>query len=566
MRCALLQINSTVGDISGNAERITAAFQAAVRRGAQLCVTPELALTGYPPRDLLLYPAFVDAAERALADLAAQTGDCALVVGVVARNTSGVGRPLHNQAVFAHQGQVRARYAKRLLPTYDVFDEARYFEPGKAPCVVEHAGACLAITVCEDIWNDSGTALSYAVDPLAEHPPFDVLVNLSASPFTVGKQYLRERMLISIAGKYGVQALYVNCAGGNDDLVFDGRSLYATPRGIVGRAAAFAEDTLFVVCPVKADGVPKSEITRAQNASLLTEDDFTPKSEIMRALCTGLADYCAKTGHRSVVLGLSGGVDSALVAVIACEAVGHENVHALLMPSPWSSAHSLTDALSLSRNLGMATTTLPIEGAMKAYDAILAETFAGRMPDVTEENLQARIRGNLLMAYANKFGSLLLTTGNKSELSIGYCTLYGDMCGALAVIGDLYKTEVYRLCRWINARAGLVGQDGQLRGVGVIPENILVKPPSAELRPGQTDQDSLPPYDELDAILQHLLEERLSVADSVAAGHDQAVVDRVARLVRLSEFKRRQAAPVLKITRQAFGVGWRMPVACQYSL
>jgi NAD+ synthetase len=559
MRCALLQINSTVGDISGNAGRIGQAYLSAAARGAQLCVTPELALIGYPPRDLLLYPAFVDEAQRALEALARRTAawpDCALVLGTAGRNASGAGRALYNQAVFIHQGQVMARYAKRLLPTYDVFDEARYFEPGKVPCVIEFGGVRVALTVCEDIWNDSDACPEYGIAPLAGHPSFDLLVNLSASPFTVGKQRLRETMLAAIAVKYGVQALYVNSVGGNDDLVFDGRSMHVVGDGLSSRAGGFVEDALHVdtaLGPITASVFFGQEAATAAPQSGIADDDFTPEAEIWRALVLGVRDYCAKTGQDSVVLGLSGGVDSALTAAIACEALGAENVLGLLMPSQYSSGHSLTDALALAGNLGMRTATLSVEPAMKAYDAILAEVFSGCPPDVTEENLQARIRGNLLMACSNKFGRMLLTTGNKSEISVGYCTIYGDMCGGLAVIGDLYKTEVYRLCRWLNGR-------GEQR----IPENILVKPPSAELRPNQTDQDSLPPYEELDAILYCLLEQRKSVEEIVAAGHRRETVRRVAHLVRVAEFKRRQAAPVLKITRQAFGVGWRMPLACRY--
>ncbi|MDR0828289.1 MAG: NAD+ synthase [Desulfovibrio sp.] len=543
MRCALLQINSTVGDLDGNAERIVQAALKAAGQGAQLCVTPELALVGYPPRDLLLYPAFIDKAEEVLLSIAgrAAKSGVALILGTVGRNRSGSGKPLHNQAVFIRAGRIEARYSKRLLPTYDIFDEARYFEPGNASCRIEHQGLRLALTVCEDIWNDSAflTSPAYALDPLAGHPPFDLLVNLSASPFTVGKQLLRQDMLAGLTRKYAAYVLYVNMTGGDDDLIFDGRSMCVTPAGeLAARARAFAEDTLLVDTEAPAQ-------TPA-------EDDFTPEAEIWRALVTGTRDYCLKTGQSSVILGLSGGIDSSLVAAIAVKALGADKVRGVLMPSPYSSGHSVSDALELARNLDIKTSTLAIEPAMRAYADILAADFAGRGPDVTEENLQARIRGNLLMAFSNKFNTLLLTTGNKSEISVGYCTIYGDMCGGLAVIGDLYKTEVFRLCRWINAA-------GEAR----IPENVLQKAPSAELRPDQTDQDSLPPYAELDAILQGLLEERLPASEIIAAGHERETVLKVANLVRVAEFKRRQAAPVLKITNQAFGVGWRMPIACR---
>jgi NAD+ synthase/NAD+ synthase (glutamine-hydrolysing) len=549
MRCALLQINPVIGDIAGNLRRIAGAYEAARTRGARLCITPELALVGYPPRDLLLYPAFADEAEKALAALARETSgqNCALILGTVGRNPADIGKPLYNQAVGFQNGEIVFRYNKRLLPTYDVFDEARYFQAGDKPCVWEFEGLRFALTVCEDIWNDSAscTTPAYALDPLADLPPFDVLVNLSASPFTVGKQRQREDMLSAVARKFGAHVLYVNSVGGNDDLIFDGRSMCVDRGGrLSARAEGFAEATLYADVSAGRDG------SAGQARSSVSADDFAPEAEIWRALVLGTRDYCLKTGHDSVVLGLSGGIDSALTAAIACAALGSGNVRGVLMPSPYSSGHSLTDARDLARNLGMETSVLPIEPVMRAYEDVLSQVFQGCGKDVTEENLQARIRGNLLMALSNKFGKILLTTGNKSEISVGYCTIYGDMCGALAVIGDLYKTQVYRLARWFNTYQG------------GIPEGILLKAPSAELRPGQTDRDSLPPYEELDAVLRCLIEERLSVEAAVGAGHERATVDRIARLLQTAEFKRRQAAPVLKITRQAFGIGWRMPLAC----
>jgi NAD+ synthase/NAD+ synthase (glutamine-hydrolysing) len=544
MKCAFLQINSTVGDIAANAGRIAEGVRKAAERGADLCLTPELALVGYPPRDLLLYPAFAAKAEEAALRLAGEIAPlkAALVLGNIGKNPSGWGKALCNQALFINGGEILARYSKRLLPTYDVFDEARYFEPGNAPCVVEYKGLRIALTVCEDIWNDSAFwgSPAYALDPLEDHPPCDLLVNISASPFTVGKQALRQDMLARLARKYSVPILYANLTGGNDDLVFDGRSLHMTPEGLAARARGFSEDLLVV------------DLEAPSSSSCIAADDLAPEAEIWRALTLGLGDYCRKTGLTSAILGLSGGVDSSLVAVLACEALGREQVSGLLMPSPYSSGHSLADAARLASNLGLGTTVLPIEPIMRAYNAALAASFAGCAPDRTEENLQARIRGNLLMAFSNKFDRLLLSTGNKSEISVGYCTIYGDMCGALAVIGDLYKTEVFRLCRWLNSRRG-----------EVIPENVLIKPPSAELRPNQTDQDSLPPYEELDAILAAMLERRRSSEEIAAAGHAPETVRRVAALVQAAEFKRRQAAPVLKITGYAFGVGWRMPVACR---
>ncbi len=542
MRCALLQCNTKVGDIIGNAALILDMALEAASRGAKLCVTPELALSGYPPRDLLLYPAFIEALERAAQDLAKALTciDMAMVLGSVGRNACGSGKPLCNQALFLYGGAVRARYSKRLLPFYDVFDEDRYFEAGNEPCIVPYQGLRIAQTVCEDIWNDGAIRpiRNYAVAPLDSSPPFDLLVNLSASPFTLGKQEMRESMLASLAAKYETPVLYANLVGGNDDLIFDGRSMCVMPGGhLAARGKAFKEE--LVLCDV------------ATGEGGIAEDDFSPESETWRALTLGVRDYCRKSGIRKAVLGLSGGIDSSLVAAIACEALGPDQVLGALMPSPYSSDHSITDAEALARNLGINTMLLPIADAMRAYDAILAAAFSGCGRDTTEENLQARIRGSLLMALSNKFGALLLTTGNKSEISVGYCTIYGDMCGGLAVIGDVYKTEVFTLCRWLNRKRG-----------GVIPENVLLKAPSAELRPGQKDEDSLPPYEKLDVILKALLENRYGAHDICAAGYRPETVRRIAALVKNAEFKRRQAAPVLKITGNAFGLGWRMPIAC----
>jgi NAD+ synthetase len=570
LKCALIQSNVKVGDIAANSSAIIAKAKEAASRGAELCVAPELALIGYPPRDLLLYPAFVTEAEEAALNIAGEIAalNLALILGSIGRNTSGKGKPLFNQALFIAGGSIQSRYSKRLLPTYDVFDETRYFEAGDRPCVVTHLGLRLALTVCEDIWNDSAfwANPNYAFDPLEAHPPFDLLINISASPFTVGKQKLRQEMLAALAEKHSVPVLYANAVGGNDDLIFDGRSMYVTAKGaLAARAPGFKEELLLV--DVRAEGYApepaenhvlppdarraESRIMSSGQSLRLAADDFTPESEIWRALTLGLKDYCGKIGVNSVLLGLSGGIDSSLAAALACAALGRENVHGLLLPSPYSSEGSLTDAAKLAANLGLRTSTLPITPVMLAYEAVLRETFSGCAQDSTEENLQARIRGNLLMAFSNKFGKLLLTTGNKSEISVGYCTIYGDMCGGLAVIGDLYKTEVFRVCRWLNNRGG------------IIPEEVLLKPPSAELRPGQTDQDSLPPYAELDDILLAMLEERRSAAEIIALGHAGETVLKVADLVRKAEFKRRQAAPVLKITSHAFGVGWRMPIACK---
>jgi NAD+ synthetase len=526
MRCALLQINTRVGDIAGNADLIALRAREAAARGADLVLTPEMALTGCPPHDLLLSPGLAEKVEEAALALARRLASGpALVLGAIGRDK---GCRLFNRALFLTGGRVAAVYDKQRLSTRKLFDETRYFAPGSAPALVEFQGRRLFLTIGGDIWPGGGFSA-------AELPPFDVLVNISASPFAAGEGVLRQGRLSALARRLRTHLLQVNLAGGNDELIFDGRSLWAGPDGeILARGCGFAEDIVL------------ADLARPEPA--LAPDDFTPESEHFRALTLGLADYCAKTGFRRVILGLSGGIDSALAAALAAAALGPENVRGLLLPSPHSPGHSLSDALDLAANLRIKTETIPIRPLMEAYEKILAGHFAGLATDTTEENIQARIRGNILMAFANKFGELLITTSNKSETAVGYSTIYGDMCGGLAVLGDLYKTEVFRLCRWLNAEREL------------IPQNTLTKAPSAELRPGQIDQDSLPPYDELDLILRGLLEERRETADLAAAGFDAAVVKQVAALVRAAEFKRRQGAPMLKVSADDFGAGWRLPL------
>ncbi|MGE3956629.1 MAG: NAD+ synthase [Vicinamibacterales bacterium] len=546
MKIALLQINPTVGDIAGNAALIAEAALRARQAGADLAVTPELALVGYLPRDLLLSEDFVARSwaqvERLARDLA--EGPPTLV-GLPEANPSDEGRPLFNSAALVRGGRIEQRFRKALLPTYDVFDEDRYFEPFHGAQVVDVAGTRVGISICEDIWNDRDfwKRRRYHHDPVSElvAAGAEVIVNLSASPFTVGKHKRREEMLSSMARKHRVPLLYVNQYGGNDDLVFDGRSCAFSAEGApIARGASFDADV--VVCDL------------THQAGIGPATDLVAESEVWRALVLGTRDYARKCGFTRVVLGLSGGIDSALTAAIAAEALGPDRVLGVLMPSPFSSRGSIDDSLALAANLGIDTLTLPIEPAMAAMEATLAGAFAGTTRDVTEENIQARIRGNLLMALSNKRGALLLTTGNKSELAVGYCTLYGDMSGGLGVIADVPKTMVYRVSRWLNDRAGHQ----------VIPDAILTKAPSAELRPNQTDQDSLPPYDILDDILQRHVERHEPASAIVAAGFDQATVHRVLRLVRGAEFKRKQAAPGLKVTDRAFGTGWRMPIAARY--
>ncbi|MDD3311673.1 NAD+ synthase [Pseudodesulfovibrio sp.] len=549
MKIGVLQINPVVGDLDGNAERIARAAREATAMGADLCLTPELALTGYPPRDLLLYDAFV-ARARARADaLARELADQAPLLLGCAEPNPGPGKQVFNCALWCERGQVRRTFRKTLLPTYDVFDEARYFEPAPPgnpeANILRFQGRTIAVTICEDAWNDKDywERRTYARDPLEEaaaHAP-DLIVNLSASPLSLGKQALRVDMLSAVARKYRVPLVYANQTGGNDDLVFDGRSLAFAPDGaLIARGAPFAESVFLVDT---ASRLP------------LTEPDLAREDETWRALVTGTGDYARKSGFSTALIGLSGGIDSALTAVIAAQALGRENVTCVLMPSPYSSRGSIDDSLALAQNVGLKTITLPIEPIMRSFADTLAEPFAGLPEDITEENIQSRIRGNLLMALSNKFRALLLTTGNKSELAVGYCTIYGDMSGGFAVIADVDKTSVFRLARWYNQTIA-----------PHIPEAILTKPPSAELRPDQKDEDSLPPYDTLDAILALHIEHHQTADQISAKGFDPQTVARVLTLVRGAEFKRRQAAPGIKLTPRSFGTGWRMPLACKRNL
>ncbi|HUA59134.1 MAG TPA: NAD+ synthase [Verrucomicrobiae bacterium] len=541
MRIALLQLNPTAGDIDGNAALIANGARAAASRGADLVVTPELSLMGYLPRDLLMSQGFVRRSCQVLGRLAGELKDTPpLLVGVATPNTAEMGRPLFNSAVLLHKGEVGAAFHKTLLPTYDVFDEDRYFEPAMEPQILEWNGIKIGISICEDVWNDRDfwQRRRYHEDPIEVlvRKGAQAVINLSASPFAAGKQQLRERMLGHMAGKFRVAVAYVNQVGGNDDLIFDGRSGAWDAAGrMFARAKGFEED--LIIADLEA------------STGTIAGDDFAAEAEIWNALVLGVRDYARKTGFSRVLLGLSGGIDSALTAAIAADAMGPENVLGVMMPSMYSSRGSVDDSVELVKNLGIRTEELPISGIMGSYETVLADAFRGRQPDVTEENIQSRIRGNLLMALSNKFGSLLLTTGNTSEMSVGYCTLYGDMNGGLAVIADLPKMMVYKVSRWRNRRKA------------DIPEAILTKAPSAELRPNQTDQDSLPPYELLDEILELHVEQCQSAEEIIARGYDEATVRRVLRLVRIAEFKRKQAAPVLKVTSRAFGTGWRMPIA-----
>lgn len=543
MKIGLLQLNSTIGDFPGNVAKLLDGYRRACAAGAEFVVAPETFLCGYPARDLLLRADFVEANLAALDNVAAQIGNVPLCVGFVDKNPDRPGRPLHNSAAVLHAGKIVWRQHKTLLPSYDVFEEDRYFEPAEQVRPLEFAGHKLGITICEDIWNDEDfwPHRLYRRDPVKEliGQGAEIIINISASPWHLGKERTRLAMLRRVAADERVPVVQVNLVGGNDELIFDGHSVVLNSAGeLVALGKSFQEDV--IVADTDAPG------TRASIEWPCAE------SQLVEALALGLRDYVRKCGFNSVLLGLSGGIDSALTAALAARALGPEQVLGVAMPGPYSSDASLTDARQLAQNLGVRFEVLPINSAFDALTRELAAVFAGRAPDVTEENIQSRLRGLILMALSNKFGALVLTTGNKSELAVGYCTLYGDMCGALAVIGDLFKTQVYKLARWIN------GQHP------VIPENCFVKPPSAELRPNQTDQDTLPPYETLDGILELYLERNLSKQEIIQLGYDPHTVSDVINKVTFSEFKRRQAAPVLKVSPRAFGMGRRIPIAQRF--
>jgi len=544
VRIALAQINPTVGDLVGNAARIREALSEATAQGAQLVVCPELALTGYPPQDLLCRPRFLASTRQVLEELAAATGDVGVLVGYPAEREPG-GRRLYNAAAFLHRGAIQAVVHKRLLPTYDVFDEDRYFEPGAdVQPLIELDGATLGVTICEDMWNPAEIGQAHRlhkdVNPIADLAPrVDLLVNLSASPYDRGKPAQREALIQAHAKTHGTPLVFVNQVGGNDSLVFDGGSCVVDAAGEVRARAPRFEAALRLVEVDLAQGTVTGEVAAVPE---------TEAEEVYRALVLGTRDYARKCGFERVLLGLSGGIDSALTCAVAVDALGPENVLGVRMPSRFSSQGSLDDAQALADALGIACETVSIEPMFQSCLESLEVPFRGRPWDVTEENIQARLRGIVLMGLSNKTGRLLLTTGNKSELATGYCTLYGDMAGGLAVISDVPKTLVYAISRALNA-------DGVR-----IPWSTITKPPSAELAPDQQDSDSLPPYDVLDAILERLIEQHQDAPDVVAAGFDPQVVEQVVRLLDRTEYKRRQAAPGLRVTTKAFGAGRVMPI------
>jgi NAD+ synthase (glutamine-hydrolysing) len=552
MKIAIAQIDPTIGDLTGNAKQILDAADNAAKRGARLLLTPELSICGYPPRDLLLYPTFIDRLWHELENIARQLpSQLAVLIGVAEKNpqASLTGeKPLFNSIALLDENKIQKIFHKRLLPTYDVFDEDRYFEAGYRNNTFILDAIEIGVTICEDLWNDEEFwgKRTYEDNPLEDLNSLGVnlIVNLSASPYASGKQKIREAMLIHAAQKYQKPIVYANQVGGNDDLIFDGNSFAVDSQGkVVCRAKSCAADLVLI----EYDPETKNLIDGSIEPLIAIEEE-----EIFNALVLGVKDYARKSGFQKVILGLSGGIDSSLVAAIAVAAMGKENVLGLLMPSPYSSDHSLTDAAALVKNLEIQSQTIPIAEAMATFDRLLAPSFQGTAFGIAEENLQSRIRGNLLMAVANKFGYLLLSTGNKSEMAVGYCTLYGDMNGGLAVIGDVPKTLVFAICRWLN------------REREIIPQNVITKPPSAELKPDQFDRDSLPDYNILDDILYRIVHQHQSEAEVVAAGYDRATVDKVMRLLAKAEFKRRQAPPSLKVGDRAFGTGWRMPIASKW--
>jgi NAD+ synthase (glutamine-hydrolysing) len=583
MIIGLLQLNPTVGDFAGNRRKLLDACEKAVERGAEFLLAPELFLCGYPPRDLLQRADFIAANLAALEETAKQIGAIPLCVGFVNKNPERPGRALRNAAAILQNGKIIWRTHKCLLPTYDVFDEDRYFEPARTIAPFEFNGRKLGITICEDIWNDEDfwPERLYRRDPVKEliAQGAEIILNLSASPWHDGKERMRLEMLRRVARDEKIPLAQVNAVGANDELIFDGHSVALDARGqVIALGKGFAED-IFVVdlenggtrVPHIASGVaPDASIKPILSAETAEEQNFrrdaenhTPEAcathnfppreqQLFSALSLGIRDYVRKCGFKSVLVGLSGGIDSALVAVLAADALGSDNVLGVSMPARYSSEGSLSDAAALAKNLGIRYEVLPIEPVFKSVENQLAKVFAGTKPNEAEENVQSRLRGVTLMALSNKFGALVLTTGNKSEMAIGYCTLYGDMCGALAPLADVFKTDIYKIARWVN------------RDREIIPAASISKPPSAELRPNQTDQDSLPPYETLDRILDAYIVQDLSRDEIIRHGFDAAVVNDVLNKINFSEYKRRQAAPGLKVSPRAFGMGRRIPVAQRF--
>jgi NAD+ synthase (glutamine-hydrolysing) len=546
MKIGFLQLNSTIGDFAANVKKLLAGYEKAVGLGAEFVLAPELFLCGYPPRDWLLRNDFIEANLAALGDTAKIAGPVPLCVGFVNKNPERPGRALRNAAAILQNGKIVWRTNKCLLPTYDVFDEVRYFEPAKAIAPFEFNGCKYAVTICEDIWNDEDfwPERLYRHDPVKEAISLgaQVVLNISASPWHDGKENVRLEMLRRVARDEKIPLAQVNLAGANDELIFDGHSVALDSAGnVIAMGRGFAEDVFVADLATSGPSPATASFNFPQR-----------ESQIFSALSLGIRDYVRKCGFKSVILGLSGGIDSALTAVLAADALGKENVLGVAMPARYSSEGSLTDAEALAKNLGIRFELLPIEPMFLAVENQLKNIFANLKPDQTEENLQSRLRGTTLMALSNKFNGLVLTTGNKSEMAVGYCTLYGDMNGALAPLADVFKTDIYKIARWVN------------REREVIPQNSIDKPPSAELRPNQKDQDSLPPYETLDAILDLYVVKNLGREQIIEKGFGRAMVQDVLNKINFTEYKRRQAAPGLKISPCAFGMGRRIPIAQRF--
>ncbi len=540
LKIALAQLNPTIGDLEGNSQKIIRACQAFEKVGADLVVFSELVVTGYPPKDLLYKPDLVCEGQKALESLIERIQGPAVLLGYVGKRTNGTGKGLTNSAVLFQNGRILAQADKVLLPTYDVFDETRYFQAADHPVVCELSGNKLGITICEDIWNfpdyyDQDIYQSNPVEELAQAGA-DIILNVSSSPYRVGRWQTRLKLGQHIVNRFKLPFVLVNQVGGNDDLLFDGHSFALSAKGeVIAQAKGFEEDLVVV--------------DMEQGMSEVRPTPACDEEEIFRALVMGVRDYLNKCGYNKAVVGLSGGIDSAVVAAVAVEALGAENVMGISMPSQYTASQSISDAERLAQNLGVSFSVVPIEDLFEQYKKSLSPLYPGKAEDVTEENIQARIRGNLLMAVSNKLGSMVLSTGNKSEMSVGYCTLYGDMAGGLSVISDVPKMKVYALANWLN------------REKEIIPQAIIDRPPTAELRPNQSDQDSLPPYEVLDPILEGYVEKHRSVEQLIAEGFNADVVRKVVRKVDQNEYKRNQAAPGLKVTAKAFGSGRRNPIA-----
>ncbi|HOY04747.1 MAG TPA: NAD+ synthase [Saprospiraceae bacterium] len=543
MRIALAQLDYHIGNFEGNLAKMLAAVETAKSQGADLICFGELAVCGYPPRDFLEFDDFILQSQASVDALKAVSHGIAIVVGAPTRNPVVAGKDLFNSAYFLSEGEVLGVQHKALLPTYDIFDEYRYFEPATEFKPILFKGKKIALSVCEDIWNVGNENPLYVISPLDEMMPHkpDFILNLSASPFDYAHAALRIQIVRANVERYGIPMFYTNHTGAQTDIIFDGGSIIMSPDGQVFDEMPYFEESVKVY--------DLDEVLRGGRSA---EQPKNKVQLIHDALVIGIGDYFRKLGFKKAILGLSGGIDSAVTVVLAAKALGPENVRVLLMPSQFSSGHSVDDARQLAENLGITYDIVAIKPMYEAFEAALKTQFEGQPFNVTEENIQARVRGTLLMAMSNKFGNILLNTTNKSEMSVGYGTLYGDMCGGISVLGDVYKTEVYELANYLN-------KDGE-----VIPQNSIVKPPSAELHPGQKDTDSLPPYEVLDPLLFQYIECRQGPRELIAMGFDEALVKRVLRMVNINEFKREQAAPVLRVSSKGFGMGRRMPIVGKY--